>query len=63
MNHDWDIEHLPPESWSATNELRWFNRWISDEQGYLHVLQQRWQGSQGGSKWEDVPVVKEGEDD
>lgn len=58
-----------PCSWSATNELRWEKREVANitnaqwavlgypSKKYERVLQQKWQGSDGSIKWEDVPVV------
>lgn len=51
--------------WSVTAELRWRRTWEYNTAYYALpsmckerlVLQQRWQGSAGGSRWEDVPVV------
>lgn len=50
-----------PCSWSATNELRWNKIKCPcgslECEAYANVLQQKWQGSDGSVKWEDVPVV------
>lgn len=52
------------ELWLPTPQLRW--KLVGEETSlegdvvsYKSILQQRWQGSNGGSEWEDVPVIEE----
>lgn len=51
--------------YTRTMELRFLGREVdlsafySPRTAISYVLQQRWQGSDGSSRWEDVPYVKD----
>lgn len=55
------------QSYSKTNDLRYLNKrhtfpvFVEGGTGvqFERVLQQKWQGSLGGVRWEDVPTVEE----
>jgi len=57
-----NIEFTPPiqyekitiEYWQATNQLRWFDKGITEK-----VLQQMWQGSEGSQKLQNVETVNQ----
>ena len=51
-----------PESFTITPELRYQSRFIFHDNHAItnkDILQQKWKGSYGSEKWEDVPTVKE----
>ena len=47
---------------TPTNELRFVERWIGEQQKWVRVLQQKWEDTGGYGtveEWRDVPCVKE----
>lgn len=54
-------EFIVSESWSKTNEIRWFikSMTVGKFTKKVKVLQQRLQGSAGGTKWEIVETYEE----
>lgn len=45
-----------PVMYTITPHLRYIQEYKKDG-GYRKVLQQKWQGTDGSEKWEDVEVV------
>jgi len=62
-------ESVSAEMFTVTPELRWKvdgYKYKGEAFGIIQkedvlVLQQKWQGEYGSIKWENVPIVKEGD--
>lgn len=57
---DFDYSTIGPESWTATNQLRYINKWVynGDCTRSVKELQQAWQGSRGSIEWRDIETVE-----